>query len=224
MSEKNNKFLFDLHDFEKEIDEEKESRKVKAPPPPSFSLEDMEAARHVAFEKGKDEGLELAKNSIEQQTELLIQNLAEQIQTLENAEAARQQAYLTHTVAMAYKSLEKILPQILDHTKEELIKTALTEFFNDNSMKGALKLYVHSSMIESVERYAQSLNSNLVLASDDKLSSSQARIEWDNGAFEFKPDQLMEQILQTIKRRADDNDQILDEAQKKPHTDEETPT
>ena len=217
MNQNENKFFFDLHDFEKEATEEKDKRNNKTPPPPSFSLEDMEEARAVAFEKGKAHGLDLAKDSIEQQTELMVQSLGVTIQKLEAAESARHTDFLNHSVAMTYKALEKMLPSILDNTKEDLMKASLAEFFTVNTVKSEMTLYVHSSMIPSIKKHASSLSNNLIVTSDDKLTTSQARIEWGDGAFEFKPDTLMEQILQTIKGRIVEDQQILDETQKKTH-------
>lgn len=217
MSDNRKKFLFDLHDFEKEAEEEKEKRKNKAPPAPSFSLEDMEQARKDSFAKGKAEGMQLAKDSIEQQTELLVQSLADDVKRLETAESQRQQDYLDHSIAISYRALEKILGPLLNETQEDQIKTALQGFFSDTAIKTDMTLYVHSSMIKAIEPYAQSLGNKLHLAADDKLSPVQARVEWDTGAFEFKPDVLMEQILQTIKAHVPD---ALDEGEKNPHNEE----
>ena len=221
MSDNNKKFFFDLHDFQKEADQEKEKRKAKAPPPPSFSLEDMEAARHAALAKGKDEGIQMAKDSIEQQTELVVQSLADQIRTLETAEEQRYAAYLDQTVAISYKALEKILPGLLDVAKIDLMKQALNDFYMQTSTKGNLTLFIHPSMRDAMERHAKSLSATLSVEEDERMSPAQARIEWTNGAFEFTPDLLMEQILQTLQGRLSENDQILDDNQKNPHTDEE---
>ena len=71
MSDKNKKFLFDLNNFDTYFEEEQKKKPVE----PTFSLQDMEDARVAAFEKGKAEGAQIAKDSIEQRTEILVQSL-----------------------------------------------------------------------------------------------------------------------------------------------------
>jgi flagellar biosynthesis/type III secretory pathway protein FliH len=215
-----NKFFFDLHDFEKEAEEEKEKRSNKSPPAPSFSLEDMEEARRVAHEKGKEEGLQLAKDSIEQTTELIVQSLEDSVHALTKAEAQRHQDYLAHTVAITFKTVKKILPSLLDESKEDIIVAALTGFFAESTMKGDISLQVHPSMTEAVEKHIQKLGNTIVIEGNDQLNPAQAKVEWKNGLYEFTPDKLMEQILQTIKCRLPETDPILDDPQKKPHNKE----
>lgn len=220
MTNKRKKFLFDLHDFQKEAEEEKERRKNKNPPPPMFSLEDMESARQHAFEAGKQEGLQQAKDSIEQQTEIAVQSLTDAIKTLEEAEASRYDAYLNHSVAMAYKALKKALSPLLDVTREDQIKAALQTFFQDNTQKSDLTLFVHSSMVTAIEKHAKGLSPTMVVEKDDTLSAAQARIEWTNGIFEFKPDALVVQILQLFEKQLPDSEPSLDEQAKTQHNEE----
>ena len=222
MTDKKKKFLFDLHDFEREAEEAKEKRKNKTPPAPTFSLDDMEAARTAAFEKGREKGLEQAKDSIEQQTELLVQSLGQTLADLQSAEQKRHDIYLNHAVSMTYKTVSKMLPLLLDETKDQLIKTALHEFFTETTLKNPLTLFIHPSMKAPLEKYIQTVNHDITIMDDETLNPTQTRVEWQNGAFEFKPDHLMERILQTIQGRLiedahDVSEQILDAPEKKPH-------
>ena len=224
MTDKGKKFFFDLHDFEKEAEEEKEKRKNKTPPAPSFSLEDMEEARKASFDKGKEHGLQLARDSIEQRTELMVQSLADHVQALERAEQKRTDDYLAHSVAMTYKALKRLLQPLLDQKKEELIKAALIEFFAETTRKADMTLFIHPSMTDAISRHAQNLSSALAIKADNAMDPSQVRVEWASGIFEFKPDRLMEQILQTLEGRVENADLTLDDPSKKPHTTDMTST
>ena len=216
------KFFFDKYDFQREADEELERRKNKKPPEPTFSLADMEAARKAAFEDGRETGLQSAKDSIEQKTELLVQSAIENFKTVEIAEMARQQAYIDNAIRMSFKGLSTLLPAILETEKESLIQTALHDFFVEHTPKTQLTLFVHSTMTDPVTKYAQMLNPSLSVKPDDALSETQARIEWVDGTFDFDPDALMERILQTLKGKVEtDGEPVLDETAKTPHNEGE---
>ena len=219
MNTKTNHFYFgNLPDFEKEAEEAR--RRAKMPKAPTFSLDDMEEARKAAHEEGRKKGLEQATNSIEQQTEILIQSLTERIHDLEKAESARHTDAVQNSILIATKALEKLLPTILMEEKETLIKHALNDFFSDHIAKSDLVLSVHSSMAGPMQKYAPLLHPDLKLETDDTLSTTSARLEWKDGVFEYKPEPMIDTIINALKDYAGVSTETLDEPAKNPHTDE----
>ena len=131
-------------------------------------------------------------------------------------------AYKTHTCNPELNpNIIKVTQAFEKYAKIDLMKQALNDFYMQTSTKGNLTLFIHPSMRDAMERHAKSLSATLSVEEDERMSPVQARIEWTNGAFEFTPDLLMEQILQTLQGGLSENDQILDDNQKNPHTDEE---
>lgn len=217
MSTHRNHFFFNsLPDFEKEAEEAK--RIAKMPKAPSFSLDDMEAARKASHEDGRLLGLEQATNSIEQQTEILIQSLTDRIHDLKQAEIKRHQKAVAQSIEIAQKALEKLLPAMMAQEQETFIKLALTDFFKDHIAKSNLTLIVHPDMQESMEKYAPLLHADLKLATSGDLTPAQARLEWQDGVFEFKPDVMIESILGMFKQYNDTPVETLDDSVKNPHT------
>lgn len=217
----NKKFLFDLNNFDVDYEEEKN----KKPKEPTFNLQDMEDARKAAFEQGKAEGLQTAKDGIEQRTEILVQSLAKSITSLETHEKERQEQFTQDALVIAYKTLAQIVPQILETTRSDNIKQFLSEFFLQTASKRNFCLFVHPEMIESVEPHAQHISSNLEIQGDSTLSPTQARIEWTHGTATFSPESIADKILLLIKENISDptalEAELLDESEKNPHNEED---
>jgi flagellar biosynthesis/type III secretory pathway protein FliH len=217
-----NKHIFfnGLPDFEQQEIEEK--IKSRTPAAPSFSLEDMETARQESFNKGHADGLQTAKNSIEQQTEILVQSIINDVSSFETQELKRQKRYINDAISIAYKATEKILTALLDDQKEILIKSALTDFMQDHTPKTTLSLYVHPTLEKSVQKYIKILSPTIDLKSDDTLGETQSRMEWIDGTFEFAPDKMVQSILDAIHGKMNDDQAIVDETQKIDHNKDET--
>ena len=219
MGKANNDIFFDnLPDFEREAEEEK--RRAKLPKEPTFSLSDMEEARKASFDRGHAEGLQQAKDSIEQQTEILVQSLVDRIHDLENAEQKRYDKAIEDSISITKTAIEKLIPSIIETQQEELIQKALAEFFTDHTAKSQMALFVHPDMVKPIEKYAKMINNRLKVNSDNMLTLSQVRLEWEDGQFTFKPDNMMSEILGILGAYLGKTDDLLDEPSKTPHNEE----
>ncbi len=213
------KFFNSLPDFEKEAEEEKRLRKM--PKSPSFSLDDMEDARKAAYDKGHEKGLQSAKDSIEQQTEILVQSLTNRIHDLEQAEIERHETSIINSVTITEKAIKRLLPELLDQNAHGLIKESLSRFFADHTPKSALTLSVHPDMVKPIEKHAHSLSPTMIVKGNESLSTVQAKLEWTDGQYDFKPDQMVTNILEVIQKQLPNNkDDSLDDSSKTPHNDE----
>jgi len=153
-------FFNNLPDFEKEAEEEK--RRAKMPKSPSFSLEDMEEARKNSHDLGFEAGLQKAKESIEQDTEILVQSFIPQITILENEEIKRHDKAIENAINLSHKAIHNLLPKLLDAHGQNLIKESLKIFFEDHIPSGQLTLFVHSSMMDPIGKYAQILSPKII--------------------------------------------------------------
>ena len=215
----NNPFFNNLPDFEQQAIEEK--IRAHTPAAPTFSLEDMEIARTESYNKGHAEGLEQAKNSIEQKTEILVQSIVDNIQNFENNEIKRQADYINNAVNIAYKAAEKLLHTVLLDQKEALIKQALLDFMDEHTPKTELTLFVHPELEKSVSKYVTMLSPNISLKTDENFNNTQCRMEWVDGTFEFTPDTMVTNILNAINDKIIDDQAVVDETQKIDHNEEE---
>lgn len=220
MSDKNKKFLFDLNNFDTYFEEEQKKKPVE----PTFSLQDMEDARNAAFAKGKTEGAQIAKDSIEQRTEILVQSLISTISALEQKESTRNQKFEQDALVLAYKTLQTLIPALEDSIAIEDVKRFLSEFFLSAIPTSGFTLTVHSDMQDAITPHAQKLSSTISIETDDTLPPSSARIDWTQGHATWKPQIVTEKILSLISAHIDDPNALkaesLDESTKKPHNKE----
>lgn len=216
---KNKKYMFDLNNFDEDDDKEKK----KAPPAPTFSLEDMESARKQAHEKGKEEGARIAKESIEQRTEILVQSIAHNFTSLDAQEDQRNKRFVDDSVLMTYKALKACLPSIMKDAAETEIKKALEGFFAGAGRGQSYKLFVHSDMKAAIEKYADAMHANITIQTDDSLAVSGSRIEWASGVAEWAPDKTAEAIIEIMKPFIHEKSELLDDSTKKTHNEQETP-
>lgn len=214
-------FFTNLPDFEKEAEEEKKRKRM--PKAPSFSLDDMEDARKASYDKGHADGLQAAKDSIEQKTEILIQSLTGRIADLEQNEENRKNQSTENAVNITHKALSALLPTLINEHVSHLITESLDNFFKDQIPKSNMVLLVNPEMEKSVEKYLNTLGQNITLKTDDTIPPTQSKLTWDDGHYEFKPDIMVEQILHIIKQQLpNDADDALDDSPKTPHNDDET--
>jgi len=219
LDSKNKKFLFDLHNFDEDESMKDKEEKNTVPPPPTFSMEDMETARRQSFEQGKEEGIRVTKESIEQRVELLIQSLDQNFTALDAQEEIRNKKFVDDSVSVIYKALQVCLPALLaGAAAESEIKAALTAFFatsGNSSMQ--YRVFVNPAMCDNVTHYAKKLHANLSIEADENLSISESRIEWASGKAEWFPDKIAACILEIISPFIKERLEILDDSTKKPH-------
>lgn len=214
MTDNGKKFLFDLNNF----DEHFEAEKNKKPPEPTFSLHDMEEARTAAFEKGKQEGAQIAKDSIEQRTEILAQSLAANINGLEQSEQKRREHYTQDMLSIVHKALKTMMPSLYKTAIAQEIEDFLRDFFRQTAPRSNFVLHVHPDMINQITPLAQKIHTDLVIAGDSALSPTTARIEWPYGCAQWNPDDMMHRILDIIAQQVSDPSLLLDESAKNQHT------
>ena len=223
MSDKRKQVFYNsLPDFDIQAEEEKRLR--AEPKKPTFSLEDMEDARKSSYDKGHADGLQIAKDSIEQKTEILVQSIIDKVRDLEKEEKTREERSIENSIAIASKSLHRLLPAIISDQKKILIQNALTDFFKDHIHRHNLTLFTHPDMIKPVEKYIAMLSADVLLQPDEKLSPTQLKLSWVDGSFEFKPDQMVDDILKIIGDHVPEPSQTLDDSTKNTHTEDDNIT
>lgn len=215
---KNKKYLFDLHNFDS--DAEVNKKKGKEPPEPTFSIQDMDQARVDSYEKGKAEGLQAAKESIEQRTEVVIQSIASHLAQLEASEAIRQRAFEQDSLILIYKTLSKVFNPLFDESKSQLIENFLQSFFQNTQMRTGFVLTVHPDVEEAVKKHIQSLPIQIDLETNSNISPNAAQIDWKKGTALYNPEDMAQKLLGIIADKVEDKAELLDDEAKTPHNKE----
>lgn len=187
-----------------ELEDEGEFEEV--PPPPSFSEEELEAAREAAFAAGHEAGLESGKQSAEAETLGAVQKVAAQIGTLFSAHEAAVDAMLADAAEIAATAARKIAPEYARvHGLEEieaLVRGTIVNLLDEPRV--VVRLHpdtrdrLEARLTEAARR--SGFENQLVLLPDAQLAADDSRIEWASGGAERLTAQVWEQIDTVLAR------------------------
>lgn len=186
-----------------------------APPPvPTFTLEQLEAEKREAFERGIAEGKTLAEKSqnklaAEQAsaTLALLQVIANRI-ALAGEDQQRflknqHQLVLNLSLGIARKVAGDALKREPLHSVEKLIKDCF-ELFAGNER---IAIFVAPQRYEGLKLATDTLRpllkdfkGELVIEGDETITENDCRIEWKSGAAEFNAERLWNEIEQVVRK------------------------
>ena len=179
------KFLFDLNSFDEPEPVEPEDL------PPTFSEDELAAARATSHEQGytegKAEGTRLAVQSREQLTANTLRSISESFAVLFAAEYEREAVYERESLRLALAALDKLFPLLNSRFGPEEVRTIILNVLQSRSRQSAVTIEVsaedaphvesllagHWSDPESAPRYR-------ILAGKD-LKPGQCRLAWEDG-------------------------------------------
>lgn len=184
MPDKIRKYMFDLNIFDEDHVEEVEP---EIPPPPTFSEEELEAARQEGFARGKSEGLAESKASRDQYVAGIMNTIAQSLPKLFSAETAREKLYEKEALVLALEGFKTLFPLLdsrhgLDET-QAVIASALEEVEG----KSEIIIEVHPDALEGVEAHIASIRGRLggatvtIREGEDSLGRGDCLIFWKDG-------------------------------------------
>ncbi len=204
------KFLFETS-FDKEQSERaKAAAAAKAaaeqPPAPTFSEEELEAARQTAFAEGKAAGLAEAEGAQTERLATAVEGLPPLFAQLGEALAADADALRCETLEAALTVVRKLFPQLArDHGLEEIraVVDACLERLRDEPRMvircadadlDALRACIERSTAQS------GFEGKLVFLADERLLAGDLRVEWADGGAERDQAGLWKDIDTVIAR------------------------
>lgn len=230
------KFMFDINDF----DEAALRRKETLARRPTFSQEEMEAARQTGVSQGRVEGLKEALESQESQIRDLCQQLVLTADRLTQDETDRLATFIDQSALIAVQALTRALPVLLNTLAVDQIAAFVNKVLEDQSKGCSLVIRVAPTHEAAIKERLEAMVATLhrkpdwVISSDPSLTGLQCKIEWTGGGAEWNPQAVAEAVLQTITAhlpehlRADaipatapDAAPAIDEAPQTPHTETE---
>ncbi|MCB1538588.1 MAG: hypothetical protein H6865_05705 [Rhodospirillales bacterium] len=226
------KFLFDLNDF----DEEAIRAKAALARRPTFSQEELAAARESGFEEGRIAGLQEAINSQEAQIRDLVQQMVISAERLSTQEADRTATFIDQAALVAVQALVRTLPVLLDTLSVEQIANFTVGVLEGHVGHQSIVIHVPPVREQAVTERLHAMAANMrrkqdwTIQPDPKLHDLQCRIEWSGGGAQWDPNIVAARLLETIVGHLPDHlkpqvatpieDAAMDEAPQTPHTDE----
>ncbi len=198
-------YLFDL-DFDASALPPEPEIVEEAPPPPTFSSEELQAARDEGYASGKAEGLSQTQSEFDLHLGEIIAAIQHNFATLAAAQTETNETTLRDAVQVALAINKKLFPEYarrhgLDEIEAFILGT-LSTLFSEAEITINVPEAIASEIAARLEPIAKpsGLSERLRVAADPTLGTADCKIEWGNGGAERNGELLMAEI-ETIAAR-----------------------
>ena len=179
------RFLFDLNNFDEPdapVDVEE-----APPPPPTFSTDELEAAKTIAHEQGRQIGMNEERASREQKIAQLLQQVSTQFATLFAAEQERISRYEEEAVTLTLRVLGKIFPAMNERIGPYEARQAIARVLKTAGGQSEITIRIHPDYTRDIEAIVAPLRDkdvnppNFHIIGDDSLSPGDCSLSWTDG-------------------------------------------
>lgn len=183
--EPDKKFFFDVNIFD--APEKEEVPEDLPPPPPTFSEDELSAAKDMAFEQGRQQGRREETQSREQQVSTLLEKIADDFAHLFAAEQLRENIYEKESLKLTLKALDLIFPSMNDRLGQGEVQSIIEKTLIDHRKKKEISIFVPAGMKGDIEMLISRIRANeheealWRVIEEDSLSPGDCRMEWSDG-------------------------------------------
>ncbi len=204
------KFLFDRSfDLDgpstkgaKDTEQEEEEVEEEEPEfiPPSFSEEELEAAKTEAFEKGKEQGLRDASDTLENQLLDATKTITQQVTQLLDHQQLANSDIFRDAVKIAQAITHKSFPNInAEHGVTE-IEDIIYKLLPQILAEPRVVVHVHPDISETLSQRVGQIakdahfEGRMIITEDESIEAGNCKVEWSNGGAERNLDEIMQEI------------------------------
>lgn len=196
-------YLFDI-DFDALSLPPEPEEVEEAPPPPTFSEDELQAARDTAFEAGRAEGLAQASSGLEQQLIETVAVLQNGFSALAEAQYAANHETMRETVQVAATIMARLLPAYArTHGLaeiEDFVKGTISSLFSE----AEIVIHVPEALAEDLSNrlapVASGTGGTVKIVPDPALGPSDCRMDWGDGGAERNGDRVIGDLEEIISR------------------------
>jgi flagellar assembly protein FliH len=176
------KFFFDLHDFEAP-----EVHPEETPPPVTYSQEELDAAKQLAHDQGRQKGLNEAAASREQKVTQLVQQISTQFATLFASEQERESRYEEEVIGLVIQSLDKLFPSLNERIGPYEMQQAVSRILKSASDQSEITIRVAPEFTADIESVIAPIRNkdinppNFHIVADETLDDGECRLQWSDG-------------------------------------------
>ncbi|CAA7611704.1 Flagellar assembly protein H [Candidatus Terasakiella magnetica] len=208
------KYMFDL-DFSPQharphtpetAPEEEEVYEPEAPPPPTFTEEDLQLVRDSAYDEGHRQGLEEATQTTEHAMALAMTNLTAGLAGLAEAQADAADVSQRVAARVAMAVLKRVLPAACESNAFEEVVRTVQECFAHVLDEPRIIVRVAASLVDPVrekleaEAVHHGFEGRVVVQADPRLGAGDCRVEWTDGGAERDQARLLADIEAAVER------------------------
>lgn len=158
--------------------------------PPTFSTEELEAARSSAYQQGRQDGMADALNGIEKQISLSLDDILNRLPTVFIEQKAFAQSLQNDALKLCQAIMHKLAPALIQSREAVEVEYVVREAFSFLTNQPKVIIRVP----EAVEPYLRDktdlmasrvgYEGEVVLVGDPELDATDCRISWFAGAVE----------------------------------------
>ena len=190
------KFLFDANNFDAPDEPEPDA----PPPPPVFSLEEMDNEKKQAFERGRAAGLAEAEASRERVVSGLVETMTARFSTLFDAEHKRTGQYEAETLALAKAIFQKTFPVLNTIHGLREVEGMIAEVLENHRQQPEIQVFVNPEYLGDIREIAENIlhrlhaGARINVEADDALAHGDCRLAWNDGGAERSATSLAAEI------------------------------
>ncbi len=193
--------------FDRSFDEVEVKEEVVEEIVPTFSEDELNAAKEIAFQEGVVEGRRLHAQEVETR---LLESMSQWQQRLEefmaqehlkNLKLQQEAAILAHRIA------EKICRQVVYHHAAEVVEETFQEATSFMLEPGQVSIQIHPDLVEPVKQRIQAMidKGEIEIHLDPALEIGDCQLSWSGGGVEFKLNETLEKIDSYIRAYTEDH-------------------
>ncbi len=223
------KFLFDKifdaeeppEDKEEPTDEEEEEAEPEVVVP-TFSEEEMAAAREESFATGKAEGVNEAAEATERQISASLEKLGQQFDSLFKAQETADAAIMENAISVACGIARKVFPALNQQGAlgeiERMTVMSLEKILEEPQVIIAVNPELEAALKERLDTLTAQAGykGEVKIIADDKVDPGDCRMEWSGGGANRDMDALWQEIDEIVERNLSGNPETSPEPSPEP--------
>lgn len=196
----NKKFFFDLNNFD-EPDGPTEEELI-----PTFSEEELEAAKQAGYELGKADGIAQEKASREQQVAALVGQIRQSYQTLVTSETLREQIYEEEALRLMHVALKTLFPTLNARLGLQEMEAMIERVIQTQKNQTKIIIKVPADVRDDVEAALKAGSSEdtqeekYLVQADHSLIEGSCAIEWEDGGAVRNSQKLIDTMILEVDR------------------------
>lgn len=176
------------------------------PPPPTFSEEELAAARQAGYLEGRNAGISEAHASNERRAADALDQVSRAIAQLDRAQREGLTELMRGALEVTHAMMRKLLPDYIRRHGSDEIQALVREVLETLIEEPRVVIRVPEALVEILKpRIAQagkatSFEGQLVVFGESTLDESDCRVEWSSGGAERLLQQSLDQIAAVVGR------------------------
>ncbi len=190
----------------KAVEEEAAKNEAEEIAQPTFSEEELEAAKRKAFETGKEEGILEAADAIETRISETLVAISERIQALFHQQTVVTTDLLDDATKTAIAVARKCFSHLTDTEAPKVIENMVQEVLSENLEEPRITIHLHTDLLEIMNnrmvKIAQAANfeGQVLVLEDDSITPGDCRVIWSSGSAERDMGALWQQIDEVVEK------------------------